>query len=242
MNDYPTPTAVLFDLDDTLILYGGVALKAWDKSCQDFLANHEVAFTKEELLAVVEKVHNWYWNDPTMHKTGRLNLLDARREIAELSLFEFNIYDAKMSKSLADSYSFHRKELMCLFPKTIATLTELRSRGIRMGLVTNGTAAAQREKLARFGLEEFFEIILIEQEVGYGKPDIRIYELALELLGLSAADVWMVGDDLVGDVQAPQSMGIFSIWNDYKKTGLPPTSDAMPDRIVSDVSSLFAEG
>lgn len=111
--------------------------------------------------------------------------------------------------------------------------------GVRMGIITNGTSEGQREKLRRFTLTDFFEIILIEQELGFGKPDLRVYLHALELLHLQPQDVWMVGDNLVWDIQAPQALGIYSIWFDYKKIGLPKDSAIIPDRVITDLSELI---
>lgn len=132
--------------------------------------------------------------------------------------------------------------MICLFPNSIHTLAELQRKGIRMALVTNGTSKDQREKILRFGLEGFFEAIFIEEEVGFGKPDVRIYKQALEALKLQPQDVWMVGDNLIWDVQAPQSIGIHSIWNDYQGTGLPKGSSVMPDRIVNGINELINNG
>ncbi len=66
----------------------------------------------------------------------------------------------------------------------------------------------QRSKINRFGLADLFDLILIEGEVGFGKPDPRVYERALESLGVAAGDTWMVGDNLEWDVAEPQRQGI----------------------------------
>jgi putative hydrolase of the HAD superfamily len=47
-----------------------------------------------------------------------------------------------------------------------------------------------------------------------------------------------VGDNLVWDVGAPQKLGIFGIWNDYRNKGLPPSSKIIPDRIITNISEL----
>ncbi len=66
-----------------------------------------------------------------------------------------------------------------------------------MALITNGSASGQRAKLKSFGLTDYFEFILIDQKLGFGKPDTRVFTHALTLLGLPSTDVWMVGDNLV---------------------------------------------
>ena len=93
----------------------------------------------------------------------------------------------------------------------------------------------------RFNLNKFFELILIETEVGFRKPDIRIYELVLEKLSLISDDVWMVGDNLIWDIEAPQKIGIYSIWNDFKREGLPVASSIIPNKIIDSISDLARE-
>ena len=76
------------------------------------------------------------------------------------------------------------------------------------------------------------------------QPKIRVGTfnsrvLALASLSLSPEDVWFVGDNLEWDVSAPQKLGIFGIWNDFKGLGLPPSSEIVPDRIINNISELI---
>ncbi len=90
----------------------------------------------------------------------------------------------------------------------------------------------------RFGLAELFDLILIEGELGFGKPDPRIYEKALDEMEVAPSDSWMVGDNLEWDVAQPQQLGIFSIWVDSRGAGLPAGNNVRPDRIVRRLSEL----
>ena len=235
------PKAILFDLDDTLISFEGVSDEAWEKCCTEFTRKHALNLSTGELLKKLSEIRKWYWSCPERHKTGRENLVEARREIVKLALEAFDITGSQRANELADNFTAYKDSLVCLFPNTIETLTKLRTKGYRLGLITNGSSKGQRAKLERFGLHSFFEIILIDQEVGFGKPDIRIYELGLKLLGLSVEDVWMVGDNLVWDIEPPKSMAIFTVWHDYKKAGLPANLSAVPDKQIKDISELLQD-
>ena len=107
-----------------------------------------------------------------------------------------------------------------------------------MALLTNGSATAQRAKIDRFGLRDHFEVVLIEGELGFGKPDPRVYHRALLALAVGAADTWMVGDNLEWDVAAPQELGVQGIWVDLRGTGVPHTSTTKPDRIIRALADL----
>lgn len=235
------PKAILFDLDDTLISFDGVCNQAWEKCCSDFIHDHSLCVSTNDLLKELDKSRQWYWADPIRHKTGRENLKMARREVVKSALKNLAITDIEQVYELADNYSSYHDSLICLFPNTIDTLTKLKATGYRLGLITNGSSQGQRVKLDRFGLNSFFEIILIDQEVGFGKPDIRIYEHALKLLKLTAQDAWMVGDNLVWDIQAPKALDIYSVWHDYKKSGLPANTPIIPDKEIQDISELLSD-
>ena len=96
----------------------------------------------------------------------------------------------------------------------------------------------QRDKVFRFGLLELFDSISIEGELGFGKPDPRMYTRALEALDVAPADAWMVGDHLEFDIAQPQRMGLLVVWVDGRGAGVPATSTVRPDRILRRLSDL----
>ena len=115
-----------------------------------------------------------------------------------------------------------------------------RSAGCRTALLTNGAGTAQRRKIARFALEELFDLICIEGELGFGKPDDRIYHHALTRLGVKPDDAWMVGDNLVWDIAPAQRLGLRAIWIDSRQRGLPESAPCIPDRVVRRLVDLCA--
>ena len=72
------PQAILFDLDDTIISYNHASERAWQQVCCFFVANNQAPFDAGTLLEAMNRVKNWYWSDPERHRTGRLNMNQAR--------------------------------------------------------------------------------------------------------------------------------------------------------------------
>ncbi len=99
-----------------------------------------------------------------------------------------------------------------LEPEARAGLTEARSRGWRLGVVTNGDASVQAAKAAAAGLAEFVDVVCISGAEGIQKPDRRIFELAAERCGSSLAGGWMIGDNPVADIQGAYNAGLDSVW------------------------------
>ena len=101
-----------------------------------------------------------------------------------------------------------------LFPDVIPTLQWLRDCGIRLAAVTNRGYSGPRfhEEMRDLGLTDLFEATVISCDVGYMKPHPRIFQYALERMGVEAAETVMVGDSLRADVEGAKTLGMTTIW------------------------------
>lgn len=234
----PLPKGILLDLDDTILDGSGTIEACWRYACH--ACQPEAAVGPETLYQAIERTRQSFWSDPERHRVGRLDLLAAARTIVAQALTEVSVPNPELAATIAATYGRKRVELLEPFPDAIDTVRWLREQGCRLALVTNGAASMQRDKVTRFGLTDLFDWIGIEGELGFGKPDPRVYTRALQELGVTAADAWMVGDHIEFDVDHPQRMGITGIWIDAAGAGLPAGSPVRPDRIVRRLSDLRA--
>jgi len=231
------PRAIFLDLDDTIISYSYGAEECWERLCGEYCGRNP-AVRRELLGAVLEDVRRWYWKDAERHRRGRLNLQLARREIVQQVFERLGIDDRVGAEEMADSFTREREEKLELFPGAVEALSDIRRRSERMALITNGAAKAQRRKITRFSLAQFFDLIVVEGEFGAGKPDEAVYSHCLERLETMPEEAWMIGDNLEWDVAAPQRMGIKGIWLDHAGGGLPKDSKVRPDRVIGRLSDL----
>ena len=146
---------------------------------------------------------------------------------------------ADLAIRIANRFTAYREEEMFVFPGAHDAIDELKARGVKLALVTNGAAETQRAKVERFAFAHRFDHIQIEGEHGFGKPEERAYLHAMEALGVTAPDTWMIGDNLEWEIVAPQRLGIYAIWMDVHGEGLPPGSTVKPDRIIRSLSELL---
>jgi putative hydrolase of the HAD superfamily len=95
----------------------------------------------------------------------------------------------------------------------IPTLTNIREHGYRLGMISNTSDDKNVQQLLdRWELRPFFETIITSAACGIRKPDERIFQLALDQIGVPAGQTAMVGDSLEADIQGANQMGIYSIW------------------------------
>ncbi|BAM05189.1 HAD family hydrolase [Phycisphaera mikurensis] len=234
---------MLFDLDDTLLDTSDSATRVWRQTAEAFAG--EIGRPVAEFGPVLDAARRWYWSDPERNRLGRLDVQRSRVEVTLRGLRELG-HDGGNARGLAERfaghYAAHRVRSMRFFPGALGTLRAFRAAGIKLALITNGDAAAQREKVTRFGLAPLFEGVFIEGELGYGKPDPRVFAAALRACGgVDPAGAWCVGDHLGWEVRAAQELGLVGVWVDWRGEGLPeagPRSGITPDRTVRRVAEL----
>ncbi len=98
-------------------------------------------------------------------------------------------------------------------------LQRLRERSLKIGLICNtgrGPGHALRELMRREGILEYFDATIFSDEVGYGKPDRRIFLTAAERLGLKPSNILHVGDNIENDVRGAQTAGMKTLLFDYE--------------------------
>ena len=91
-------------------------------------------------------------------------------------------------------------------------LTELIEMSFKLCLVSNGQSKNQREKIKKLALDEYFEKIVISEEVGFKNPDIQIFQKALCKMGCNADEAFFVGDHPLNDYMGSIEAGLFGIW------------------------------
>jgi putative hydrolase of the HAD superfamily len=121
-------------------------------------------------------------------------------------------------------------------------LRGLEARGYLLGIVSNtpwGTPDyLWQNQLARFGLTPHFAVACFSSGVGFRKPDVRIFQVALGRLGVPAARTLFVGDNPAADIAGAQQAGMHTAL--LLRPGQPRLpGDASPDLRISSLTELF---
>ena len=130
-------------------------------------------------------------------------------------------------------------------------LKRLRSMGLRMAIISNHhNGKSLREMLRSLGMSQYFEVVIVSEEVGVRKPNPKIFRICLTRLGLRRNQVIFVGDSLLYDVVGARAAGIISVFSaegapDELKTprdrnGVKTHNNpgVTPDFIIGDLGSL----
>jgi putative hydrolase of the HAD superfamily len=106
-------------------------------------------------------------------------------------------------------------------------LRELRARGHAIAVVSNWDVSLH-DVLERTGLRTLVDAVVTSAELGVAKPDRRIFEHALGLIGAAPADAVHVGDDVLADVEGARAAGIAAVLVARDGAPAPPGVRAMP--------------
>ncbi len=123
-----------------------------------------------------------------------------------------------------------------LYPDTASTLQELRTRGYRLGVISNWDAPTLKDNFRRFGIDGFFDHILPSWEAEANKPHPEIFMTALRALDVTPERAVHVGDSFHCDVMGAFDMGITPVW--VNPEGLP-RPEPVPVREVKNLSDLL---
>ena len=137
--------------------------------------------------------------------------LPAVRIWNEHYLKEFRIGEERLkpiAEELSFLYDYDRLTLMRK-PRLSETIEQLHRDGFRMGVVSNIISTSLVPHMLReYGIAQYMECVVMSSEVGFRKPDPRIFEIALRQMGASPEETCYVGDTISRDVLGARNAGL----------------------------------
>jgi len=95
-----------------------------------------------------------------------------------------------------------------LYPDAEKILPLLKERGLKIGVVTNGLRSDVDEILPKVGLEGFFDVVIVIDTLRRMKPDVEVFQYALERLGVESSEAIFVGDEVKADYEGAKRCGL----------------------------------
>jgi len=186
--------AVVFDLDDTLI--------------------SEKEYIKSGYCHIAEIIEGRFSIDKNQVFDDLMNLF----RVSPLNVFNrlYDKYQIEYSKEmildLVKEYRWHFPDIQ-FYDDVLTCLSELNKSGIKVGIITDGYTITQRQKLKALKADEYFDEIIVTDELGrdYWKPNPKAFELMKEKLKVNFDEMIYVGDNLKKDFISPNRLGMLSI-------------------------------
>ncbi|GAB3473072.1 HAD family hydrolase [Nocardiopsis coralliicola] len=204
------PAAIFFDLDDTL-LDERTASSAGLRALMAQLGHPDFDAARS-LWDVQTEISFGAYVD------GRLTLAEQRRERVRALAVQAGhtaVSDADCD-GLFDRYLAAHRSAWTAFADAVPALDALAGAGVALGVITNGVAELQHDKLDRLGLADRFPTVVCADTAEAGKPDRRIFAAACARAGVAPESAWHVGDHLDADALGAASAGLRAILLDRR--------------------------
>ncbi|MEO3992260.1 pyrimidine 5'-nucleotidase [Pseudocitrobacter cyperus] len=213
---------IFFDADETLFTFDSFS------GLQRMFLDYSVTFTAEDFQDY-QAVNKPLWVD---YQNGAITSLQLQRQ-------RFVGWGEQLSvppEELNDAFMNAMAEICAPLPGAASLINALKGKA-KLGIITNGFTSLQQIRLERTGFRDYFDLLIISEEVGVAKPDRRIFDHALELAGNpDRSRVLMVGDTAESDILGGMNAGWSTCWLNAHQRPLP--DGIKPDWTVSSLSEL----
>ncbi len=250
--------AVLFDLDDTLIVDEAVSRETFARVAE--LAAQRYGADKEKFIHDAMRFARVFWAEGPCHPFCKSfgisafeclwgKFLGDSEDLTRLRTWAYDfrerVFDAALREQLlesqseacdlAEAFAKERRLLQRLMPDAREILARL-APDYLLGLLTNGAPDLQREKIAASGLGSVFQAIAISGEVGIGKPRPEIFHHLTAALEVDTSEAVMVGNSVERDIAGARNAGMASVW--IKVPGSEELDSAEPDYTITALAEL----
>jgi HAD superfamily hydrolase (TIGR01662 family) len=196
----PAPAAIFFDVDFTLI-YPGPTFQG--EGYRDFAARYGMTIDPARFDHAV--------------RAASAILDSAQEHVYDAEIFvrytgciieEMGGHGERVADCAREVYAeWAACQHFFLYDDVAPALRALAADGHRLGLISNSHRPLESFK-EHFELEQLISVAISSAEHGYMKPHPSIFESALQLMGVAAADAVMVGDSVSHDIVGAQGVGM----------------------------------
>lgn len=200
--------AVIFDLDDTLY--------------------PEIEFVRSgfKIVSRYISLKNAIDDNLTFKKIMLILEEHGRGKVFDILLNDLGIYSEDYVNLLLYLYRSHCPTIN-LYPEADTFLKELKHHNIQLGIISDGMASVQKNKISALGIDSYFDIIILTDELGkhYWKPSLTPFKIALSLLEVQPNEAIYIGDNVSKDFIAPNKLGMESIQLNSGRSSINEVSD-----------------
>jgi putative hydrolase of the HAD superfamily len=210
--------SVIFDLDGTL-LDRDASVEQFVSVQYDRLSEHLNHIPKNDYTArfVELDCHGHVWKD----------------KVYQSLVSEFAI-EGMSWQSLLEDYEM-RFQFHCVpFQFLTEMLNELKQKGYLLGIITNGRGQFQARAIDGLGIRDYFDVILISEVEQVRKPQVEIFQRALNRLGVAAFDSVFVGDHPEADIAGAKGAMMKTIWK--SNSSWPEAKEA--DAVINELDEI----
>lgn len=127
------------------------------------------------------------------------------------------------------------------YPDTVSVLLKLRESGYKLGIVSEGRAVKQWQKLIQLGIQHLFHRVVISEQIKEKAITPEMFKLLLKDLGVPAEKSVFVGNQLDTDILCANKVGVVSVRmrKGKRRVEEPKSPDMTPKYEINKLSEIF---
>ncbi len=221
---------LFFDFDDTL----------WDFESNSKVALNEVFdnYRLSRFFVDFKQFYDFYVpKNKELWKLYPLGLISRKQLDLERFLYplsQVGLHDEELAICLSKDYLAICPTKTNLMPHALKLLQYLES-DYNMYILSNGLAAIQEVKIKSCGIGKYFKKIFLSDNIGYYKPDRRIFEYALKSVNARKNESIMIGDNFATDIAGAKNTGMHQI---YLTSNQTETLPFLPTYMVQSLAEI----
>lgn len=218
---------ILFDADDTLFDFKKSEREAFKNTMLEF----NIEYDENHHLKIYQGINKAIWRE---FEDGLIT--QEKLKVERFKRLSDSLKAGFDEKQFAKVYIKHLTNCSFLFEKSIELIKNLH-KDYKLTVVTNGLTDVQNKRIKKSIIAEYFEQVVISEEVKVAKPDPKIFEYALTYIGCTdKGKVLMVGDGLTSDIQGGINFGIDTCW--YNPKRIENKTEIIPTYEISNLMKL----
>lgn len=188
----------------------------------------------DNFIEVYEAINHELWHLYSLKQTSKEEL---RYQRFYKAFLHFNYDNLQLAHHWADDYLKISPYKTHLIDGAMDVLLYLQEK-YQLHIITNGFKEVQHIKLDYSNLKPFFEHIIISEEHGFNKPDIKIFDLAQQLTNAQTHECVMIGDNYDADILGALNAQWKAIYLTQTETSNQDSNYVQINRLI-DLKELF---
>ncbi|MEM9545654.1 MAG: pyrimidine 5'-nucleotidase [Bacteroidota bacterium] len=222
---------LLLDADNTFLDFTSASKKSLFATCADYNLNCD-----EEIYTTYKVENAKVWESFENKEITALELRSLRFQkffdavqIDGVNPFEFN---ARYLENLVDVSE--------AFEGAIDFLEDLKNE-YTLSVITNGLKEVQRPRLRKLEMEHLFESIIVSDEIGVAKPDVRFFEHSYTTIANPPpkSEVLVIGDNLKSDILGGINFGVDTCWLSHNRPNNSPIQPTFTLNSLQDLKDIL---
>ncbi len=218
-----------FDLDNTLLDFSMASKLAMWQTFEDF-----DRICTDDIYKIYSKINLSVWQ---AFERGEISAEELRVKRFR-DLLEALEDDALSPEEMSRGYLRNVVVKSQAYEDIFGILDRLKDR-YSLSVVTNGLREAQRPRIEKLNMTHYFDSIVVSDEIGVAKPDVRFFENVYTSIDhdFGKENILMIGDSLQSDIKGGNDFGVRTCWIHHEAEH--NTSEVKPDYKVKNMNGFL---